>query len=160
MHPPLRAARGNVIPIGALANATEPPMNRAVEAIKRIIPTVGGGDAVSPLPHSHAGDSMPLRPWVMPSDATQAASVHRMWDARNGRYYLTADVVLENGTFLRDVTFDGDSRVAVEVGLAEFPAYFGKRIVDFFTVADCATGTFRFRAEEERRTAFGERQRG
>ena len=105
---------------------------------------------------------MPLRPWIMPTDVKQAASVHRMWDARNGRYYLTADVVLGDGMFLRDVTFDGDSRVAVMVGdrpLSELPAYFGKRIADCFTVADCATGTLRFRADEERRAAFEERHR-
>ena len=90
--------------------------------------------------------------------------VYDMWDARNRRYWLCADVMLEDGTFLRDVVFDGESRVAVQIAgrdLDEFPGCFGKRITDFFTVEDFSPGREPpFRADEQRRAAFATRHGG
>jgi hypothetical protein len=130
--------------------------SRAIEATKRILRAVAEPTPFHRAPRSPVPDSMPLRPWVMPANLKQAAEAHRWWDARNGRYFLTADVVLEDGTFLRDVTFDTDLQIAVEVGhrpLAEFPVYFGKRVVNLCTVMEPGGHT----TNDKRRAAFAER---
>ena len=129
---------------------------RLVATTKRILRTVAEPAPWHRAPRSPIPDSVPLRPWVMPSNSNEAAKAYSWWDARNGRYFLVADVVLDDGTFLKDVTFDTDLRMAVEVGhrpSAEFPAYFGKRVTDLCTVSVPGVYT----NNDERRAAFAKR---
>jgi hypothetical protein len=129
---------------------------RFVAATRRIFRAVAEPTPFHRAPRSPIPDSMPLRPWVMPANSKQAAEAYRWWDDRNGRYFLVADVVLEDGTFLKDVIFDTDLQVAVEVGrrpAAEFPAYFGKRVAELCTVMEPGVYT----NNDERRAAFAKR---
>lgn len=65
----------------------------------------------------------------------------------NGRYFIIADVVLNDGTFLKDVEFDADSRVAIK--------YYGKRtITKGLVVCDCSWGTCLRKATSDERRAF------
>jgi hypothetical protein len=57
----------------------------------------------------------------MPESFAEAEQVFRRWDSLNGRSYFLADVLLEGGRFLTDVTFDGDTRIAVRHG--RLPVY-------------------------------------
>jgi hypothetical protein len=52
----------------------------------------------------------PLR---FPANMELAAQAHAAWDSRNGRYYVSANVLTKLGWLI--VTFDFDSRLAVEV---------------------------------------------
>lgn len=57
----------------------------------------------------------------MPESFAEAEQVFRRWDSLNGRSYFLADVLLEGGRVLIDVTFDGDTRIAVRYG--RLPVY-------------------------------------
>lgn len=70
----------------------------------------------------------------MPRDRAEALSVFGYYDGCNGRYFLVADMLLENGMLIRDVTFDTTTRVAVEVNgwpITVFSDVFGQRMVEF-----------------------------
>jgi hypothetical protein len=93
----------------------------------------------------------------LPSDALKAGRVFRRWDGLNGRYYFEADVVLDDGTLLREMTFDGDTNIAVSFGGRwDYlpPSLFGRQIVDWLVTKDC-TGEDRYGdATPEQREAF------
>ena len=51
--------------------------------------------------------------WRMPPDQEHARAVYARWDRLNGRYYQRADVRLPDGTILKGIVFDSDTRIAV-----------------------------------------------
>ena len=57
----------------------------------------------------------------MPGSLAEAEQVFRHWDTLNGRHSFLADVLLDGGRFLCDVTFDSDSGIAVRYG--RLPVY-------------------------------------
>jgi hypothetical protein len=66
-----------------------------------------------------------------PSDRTEAEEVWQHWDWLNGRYYVVADVIVDEHVLLRDAVFDRDTGIAVEVGnerLYDRADLFGRRI--------------------------------
>jgi len=77
----------------------------------------------------------------LPAHEIEAERVHRRWDSLNGRYYFTADLVLEDGTLLWDVLF-------------------GRRVTAWLVTKDC-TGSGRYgEATAEQREAFRETRGG
>ena len=64
---------------------------------------------------------------------------------------MIADVVLPDGTFLANVVFDGDSRLAVEIEgrrITELPSHFGRPIADLFVVTSHVPGVRPFDAQQ------------
>gem|GEM_PF-4403834 len=80
----------------------------------------------------------------MPADAAEAERVYRRWDSLNGRYYFIADVALTDGSLLRDVVFDSDTNVAVQVN----PEVYGATISEWLVTRD-RTGSTASSAERE-----------
>jgi hypothetical protein len=79
----------------------------------------------------------------MPENQEEAEQVYGHWDARNGRYYFIADIVLDDGILRRGVVFDGDSNIAVEINsntLPVQPEFFGRLIVALLITLDCSLG--------------------
>jgi hypothetical protein len=63
--------------------------------------------------------------------------VYRQWDGLNGRYYFVADVFLDDGSVRRDVTFDSDKNVAVEIArrrVWEVRELMGKQVIQLLRV--------------------------
>lgn len=50
-----------------------------------------------------------------PTSQDESDAVWKRWDRLNGRYYYVADVILKNGRIIREVTFDKDTNIAVEI---------------------------------------------
>ena len=93
----------------------------------------------------------------MPATGEEAKAVYDRWDRLNGRYYIKADVRLTDGTYWRDMVFDGDSYVAVEAArrpLYEQPALFGREILAFLVTRDRSAGRHFKDASPEERAAF------
>jgi hypothetical protein len=93
----------------------------------------------------------------LPSDALEAGRVFRRRDGLNGRYYFEADVVLDDGTLLREMTFDGDTNIAVLFGGRwDYlpPSLFGRQIVGWLVTKDCTGGGRYGDATPEQREAF------
>ena len=94
----------------------------------------------------------------MPTDETEARAVYARWDQLNGRYYVEADVRLSNSRLHRDVVFDGDTRVAVEVNgrpIYEQPMFIGQDVAAFLVTSDYSPGRQFKVATAEERAAFG-----
>ena len=68
----------------------------------------------------------------LPENVDEYLAVRDRWDFLNGRYYIVADVVLSDGRYVRELVFDGDSRIAVSSHdvKADMLSFCGKRIVD------------------------------
>jgi hypothetical protein len=99
----------------------------------------------------------------MPESLAEAEQVFRRWDTLNGRSYLMADVLLEGGRFLSDVTFDGDSRIAVRYG--RLPVYRQLNLVDrdiavWLVTKDRSPGKPFGNATEDERRRFQEEHAG
>jgi hypothetical protein len=77
----------------------------------------------------------PLR---FPESMELASQVRAAWDSRNGRYYVSANVLTRLGWLI--VTFDFDSRLAVEVdGRPIQDRHVGLGILDI--TVTCINGT-------------------
>jgi hypothetical protein len=84
----------------------------------------------------------------MPNTPEEAEQVYRRWDTLNGRYYFVADIVFVDGTTQKDVIFDGDSNIAVQIDgkkILDQPGFFGQPIIKFL-VTDDKTGGRRYKA--------------
>lgn len=96
----------------------------------------------------------------MPIDRDEAQAVYDRWDRLNGRYYIEADVRLNDGCVYRNVVFDGDRYVAVEVNggpVYDQPEFFGQQVLAFVITSDYSPGR-RFRvATPDERAAFGQK---
>ena len=98
----------------------------------------------------------------MPESQEEAERVYCHWDARNGRYYFLADVVLDGGVLLRDIEFDADSNIAVRANqekLSEQPELIDRLIVEALITTDCSSGRRHTEATDAERQAFT-RERG
>lgn len=101
---------------------------------------------------------LPLR---IPQSHSEARAFFDRWSALNGRYYIRADIVLSDGTFITDATFDGDSGVAIEFNscwVYDLPLYLGKQVVDALIIEKTGGGQ-RIVATTEERLKFHERYR-
>jgi hypothetical protein len=95
----------------------------------------------------------------MPQSLAEAEQVFRRWDTLNGRSYLVADVLLKGGRFLSDVTFDGDSRIAVRHG--RLPVYrqinlVGRDVAVWLVTKDRSPGKPFGNATDDERRRFQE----
>jgi hypothetical protein len=93
----------------------------------------------------------------MPRDSDEAQAVYTRWDRLNGRYYIKADVRLGDGRVYRDVVFDGDRYVAVEInGQAIYgqPEFFEQQVLEFVVTSDYSPGRRFTVATREERAAF------
>jgi hypothetical protein len=100
---------------------------------------------------------MSTRELYMPPSVERGKAVYQRWDRLNGRYYVTADVRLSDGSLHRGVHFDGDTRIAVLIGGQ--PAYevagsIGKQIVSYAVTSDYSSGRGFGVASPEERAAF------
>jgi hypothetical protein len=90
-------------------------------------------------------------------EPAEAERVFRHYDGLNGRYYFKADIVLEDGRLLADVTFDGDSAVAVEYQrrfVYEQPDLLNKQAETWLVTIDRSCGRLFGDASEEQRRHF------
>jgi hypothetical protein len=84
------------------------------------------------------------RDWSLPRTRMHARNVAAKHDRINGRYFLIADLRLDDGSYVPNVEFNGDSRIAVK--------YFGKRkIVKMLVVCDRSGSRLPEATEAERR---------
>lgn len=93
----------------------------------------------------------------MPASMTEAEHAFRRYNGLNGRYYFVADVVLEGGRLLPGVTFDGDSRIAVEYNrrpVHQQPDLIGRATVAYLISRDRSCGQSLGEASEEERKKF------
>ena len=92
----------------------------------------------------------------MPADRDEAKTVYDRWDRLNGRYYVKADVRLSDGRVYRNVVFDGDRYVAVEVNgraIYDQPVLTGQQILAYVVTRDRSPGRrFPVATPDERRT--------
>jgi hypothetical protein len=65
-----------------------------------------------------------------PKCAIEYWAVCAHWDHLNGRYYFVGDVVLSTGQTVREVTFDRDTNVAVEIDDRPMTEFFGREIAN------------------------------
>jgi hypothetical protein len=94
----------------------------------------------------------------MPATLKEAKEVYCHYDRLNGRYYVKADVVLVGGGFLRDVGFDGDYAIAVEVDgrpVYDQPGLIGRRVEAALVTQDYSAGGRFGNASEAERQRFG-----
>jgi hypothetical protein len=93
----------------------------------------------------------------MPVDGDEAKAVYARWDRLNGRYYITADVRLNDNCVYKNVVFDGDRCVAVEINgrpAYDQPEFFEQQVLGFVVTSDYSPGR-RFKvATREERDAF------
>lgn len=99
----------------------------------------------------------------MPDTIAEAVRVSRQYESLNGRYYFVANILLEEGRFLEAVTFDGDSRVAVEYGghpLSQQPDLIAKPVVAYLVTRDRSAGQNFGDADEVQRQRFAKEHDG
>src|SRR2546421_12804015 len=75
----------------------------------------------------------------MPQSVEEARTVYERWDGLNGRYYVKADVRLDDGSLHRDVVVDADTLVVVEAGgcpMYEQPTLIGREVIAFVVTRD------------------------
>jgi hypothetical protein len=93
----------------------------------------------------------------MPKDLEEGRALYDQWYRLNGRYYIKADVRLGDGCVYRDVVFDGDSYIAVEVNrrpIYEQPAFIGQPVLAFLVTRDRSPGRHSHVATPEDRALF------
>jgi len=93
--------------------------------------------SILPKPHPYSAEPR------MPNTLGEAERVYRKWDIRNGRYSFVADIVFADGTSQKDVVFDGDSNIAVQIDgkiIVEQSRFFGQPIIEFFVTDDKTSG--------------------
>src|SRR4051812_44236428 len=90
----------------------------------------------------------------MPRDAEELKTVERRWSKLNGRYWITADVILDDGQYCPGVGFDGDSHIAVDAQDAGTipPDLVGKRIIAYLVLADSTSRHKREATKDDRLT--------
>jgi hypothetical protein len=93
----------------------------------------------------------------MPVSEDEARRVFARWDRLNGRYDYIADVRFADGAHHRNVVFDADTNIAVEInGGPVFldPTFFARAIAAVLVTRDRSPGHRRAEASDEQRDAF------
>jgi hypothetical protein len=90
----------------------------------------------------------------MPKDVEEGrtVTVYDQWDRLNGRYYIKAEVRLEDGC-VTAVAYSTETYIAVEVNrrpIYEQPSFFGQRVVAFVGTRNRSPGRNLHTAPDDR----------